>query len=73
MTVKTPIVSVKKLVRDNHSVKVHKNGGFIRKLSAGKINFFEFQRIYYLKMKVLPPSDPNGIDKGPGDLARHGA
>lgn len=74
MKVKTPILSVRKLVRDNHSVKFHKNGGFIHNLTTGKkINFFEFQGVYYLKMKILPPSDLSGIDKGPGDFGRHGA
>ena len=43
MKVNTPILSVRKLVRDNHPMKFHKNGNFIHDLTTGKkIGFFEF-------------------------------
>ena len=60
MNVKVPILSVRKLVRDNHNVWFEKHGGYILNLNTGeKIPFFEFQGVYYLKMKMLPPDFPS--------------
>ena len=57
MKVKVPILSVRKLVRDNHLVRFNKGGGYIKNTLTGeRIPFFEFQGVYYLKYKVLPPS-----------------
>ena len=53
MKVKTPILSVRQLVRDGHEVYINSNGGWIKNLENGKIiHFFEFQGVYYLKMKI---------------------
>ena len=59
MKVKVPILSVRRLVHDKHSVRFRREGGYIRNLRTGeKIPFFEFQGVYYLKMKIVPPSKP---------------
>ena len=56
MKVKVPILSVRKLVRDRHDVRFHDGGGYIKCLRTGqRIPFFEYQGIYYLKMKFTPP------------------
>ena len=58
MKVKVPIRSVRKLVQDNHNVWFEKHGGYILNLLTNeKLPFFEFQGVYYLKMKILPPPD----------------
>ena len=55
MKVKVPILSVRKLVRDRHSVRFHDGGGYIRCLRTNqRIPFFEYQGVYYLKMKFTP-------------------
>ena len=57
MKVKTPILSVRQLTRDGHEVYINQNGGWIKNLENGKmISFFEFQGVYYLKMKIAPPA-----------------
>ena len=57
MNVKVPILSVRKLVKDQHQVRFIENGGYIKNLRNGdRIPFFEFQGVYYLIMKILPPS-----------------
>ena len=57
MKVKTPILSVRQLTRDGHEVYINQNGGWIKNLENGKmISFFEFQGVYYLKMKIAPPT-----------------
>ena len=68
MNVKVPILSVRKLVRDNHNVKFRKNGGYILNLSTGeRIPFFAFQGVYYLKMNFSPPADhfPTSLEQEP--------
>ena len=56
MDVKVPILSVRKLVRDKHSVRFHEDGGYIRNLITGeKLPFFEHMGVYYLIMKIEPP------------------
>ena len=55
MKVKVPILSVRKLVRDSHSVRFHDGGGYIRCLRTNqRIPFFDHQGVYYLKMKFTP-------------------
>ena len=62
MKVTVPILSVRKLVRDNHNVWFEKHGGYILNLTTGeKIPFFEFQGVYYLKMKILPPDTSSSV------------
>ena len=56
MPVKVPILSVRKLVKDQHHVRFHEQGGYIKCLRTGaRIPFFEHQGVYYLKMRFLPP------------------
>jgi hypothetical protein len=56
MKVKVPILSVRKLVRDQHSVRFQDDGGYIKNLQTGdKIPFFEHMGVYYLIMKIPPP------------------
>ena len=63
MPVKVPILSVRKLVRggqnsDRHHVRFLENGGYIKNLRTGqRLPFFEYQGVYYLKMKIAPPSN----------------
>ena len=58
MDVKVPIISVRKLVRDNHNVRFRRQGGYILNLQTrAKIPFFEYQGVYYLKMKCSQPSE----------------
>ena len=64
MSVKVPIVSVRKLVRDAHNVFFQRYGGFIKNLVTGaKIPFFEYQGVYYMKYKIdqsgTPPPEPS--------------
>ena len=57
MKVKTPILAVKQLVRDGREVCNNSTGGWIKNLENGKIiHFFEFQGVYYLKMKIAQPN-----------------
>ena len=68
MDVKVPILSVRKLVRDNHNVKFNKHGGYIVNLATReRIPFFAFQGVYYLKMKFSPPENhvPSSLDAEP--------
>ena len=60
MDVKVPILSVRKLVQDGHNVRITRKGGHLHNLRTGdKIPFFEFQGVYYLKMKVNNPNETN--------------
>ena len=57
MKVKVPILSVQRLVHDHHNVRFKKGGGYIKNLLTGeRIPIFEYQGVYYLKMKILPPT-----------------
>ena len=56
MKVKVPMLSVRKLVHDRHTVRFQENGGYIKQLQTGvKIPFFEHMGVYYLTMKIKPP------------------
>ena len=58
MKVKVPILSVRKLVRDKHHVKIRDGGGYIKNLrTSQRIPLFEHQGVYYFKMKILPPTE----------------
>ena len=71
MQVRTPILSVRKLVRDNHEIYIKKGGGSIRHTTNGKqIKFFEHAGVYCLKLKITPPID--GKDNSNG-FGRQGA
>ena len=63
MKVKVPILSVRRLVHDNHEVSIGRDGGFLHNLrNDDKIPFFEHQGVYYLKMKIHRPSDAQVSD-----------
>ena len=67
MRVRTPILSVRKLVRDDHEIYIKRGGGNIRNTTSGKqIKFFEHAGVYYLKLKITPPVDSNGNNNGFG-------
>ena len=52
MNVKVPILSVRKLVRDNHNVEFSWQGGDILNLhTRARTPFFGHQGVDYLKMK----------------------
>ena len=64
--VSTPILSVRKLVRDGNEVHIDKRGGHIRNLATGKsMKVHNFQGVYYLRMKVTSGTD-NGSNHQPG-------
>ena len=53
MKVSTPILSVRKLVKDGNDVYINKQGGYIMHLATGKkMRIFNFQGVYYLRMKI---------------------
>ena len=67
MPIRTPILSVRKLVRDDHEIYIKRGGGSIRNTTNGKqIKFFEHASVYYLKLKITPPvnSKDNNIGFG---------
>ena len=71
MRVKTPTLGVRQLVRDNNEVQFRRHGGFIQNLVSGKkINFFEYQGVCFMKLKIQPPNDQNNIHQ---DFHRLGA
>ena len=53
MDVNTPIISVRKLVKDGYEIFICKGGGFIRHSTTGKLLYFmEHQGVYYMKLKI---------------------
>ena len=59
MGVKVPILSVRRLCRDNNNLNVgfsHKGGYIYNMVTKERIEIFEFQGVYFVKMKILPPS-----------------
>lgn len=72
MKVSTPILSVRKLVKDGNDVYINKHGGYIIHLETGKkMRIYNFQGVYYLRMKVTsgkssnPPPKPDFHRPGP--------
>ena len=54
MKVSTPILSVRKLVKYGNDFYLNKQGGYILNLATGKkMKVYNFQGVYYLRMKVL--------------------
>ena len=67
MRVRTRILSVCKLVRNDHEIYIKRGGGSIRNTTSGKqTKFFEHAGVYYLKLKITPPVDGNGNNNGFG-------
>ena len=53
MDVNTPIISVRKLVKDGYDIFICEGGGFIRHMATGKrLYFLEHQGVYYIKLKI---------------------
>ena len=53
MDVNTPILSVRRMVKDGYIVYVGEDGGFIQHVQTGKkMHFFEHQGVYYMKLKI---------------------
>ena len=70
MKVKVPILSVRQLVKDHNRVAFEDDGGYIHNKSTGKrIRFFEYQGVYYMKMKLktLQPSKQDMDFARPGN------
>ena len=70
MRVKTPILSVRQLVRDDNEVRFRRHKGFIPNLVSGEINVFEYQGVYVMKLKIQQPNDQNNSKQ---DVHRQGA
>ena len=76
--VKVPILSVRRLCKDGNYCVIHKKGGFIFNEATGKrIKFMELNGVYYMRLKVVAPSDQQpdepAIDAPPQPFARQGA
>ena len=72
MKVKCPILSVRKVCRDGHEVRIHRRGGVIKNITNGKeIDFFEHRGVYYIKLKIKKPVTP--VPKPDAGFARQGA
>ena len=58
--VDVPILSVKKLTQCGHEVRFYEHGGEIIHLKTGhRTRFAARDGVYYLKMKVLDPPEPD--------------
>lgn len=69
MKVKSPMLSMHKICRDGHEVRIHGQGGVIRNNGNGKeIQFFENRGVYYVKLKIKKP-----VPMPEADLTRQGA
>ena len=67
MRAHTPLLSVRKQVRDDHEIYIKRGGGSTRKTTSGKqIKFFKHAGVYYLKVKTTPPVDSEGNNNGVG-------
>jgi hypothetical protein len=58
MDVKVPILSVRRLCRDNNNLNVgfsHKGGYIYNMVTKERIEILEYQGVYFVKMKILPP------------------
>ena len=72
MKVSTPILSVRKLVKDGNDVYINKHGGYIIHLATGKkMRIYNFQGVWYVRMKItsgkssVPPHKPDVHRPGP--------
>lgn len=53
MNVTTPIISVRKLVKDGFEIYICDGGGFIRHAETCELlDFMEHQGVYYMKLKI---------------------
>lgn len=67
----TPVLSVRKIVRNGNHVKMYRGGGYVKNETTGKrLCFAERQGVYFIKLKILD-LDTNGVDKD-SDSVRQG-
>ena len=67
MHVRTPILSVRKAVRDDHEMYIKRSGGSIKNTVNGKqIKFFEHAGVYYIRLNFTPAVDSNNDNSGVG-------
>ena len=57
--VTTPILSVRKLVKKGHQVQFRRGGGAIVAAGGQRMEFVERGGVYYIKMKIRPPTPAN--------------
>ena len=61
MKVEMPILSVRKIVKKNNRVCFQDGGGYIRNQTSGRrIRFYEFEGVYFLKLRTDQPSSDTG-------------
>ena len=69
MQVEMPILSMRKIVKKSNRVCFENGGGHIRNKQTGRrIRFYEFEGVYFLKLKMHSPSS----DTGQSDFHRPG-
>jgi len=57
METELPILSVRKMVKNENDVKFEEGGGFIRNRRSGRVlRFFEHEGVYFIKLKVKDPA-----------------
>ena len=62
MKVKCPILSVLRLAKDGNDVYITKHGGHVIDTISGKrLDCFEHNGVYYMKIKLDPPSHPEKL------------
>ena len=59
-----PILSVRKHVGRNHRCRIKSGGGYFRhNITKKKTRFIEKEGVYFMRMKVVGPSNPDKDDK----------
>jgi hypothetical protein len=62
-----PILSVRKMVKQDNTVRFKNGGGTIRNRKTGRIvHFYEHEGVYFIKLKL---TDPSLLDLSPADSA----
>ena len=74
METELPILSVRKMVKNDHDVVFEDHGGSIRNRKTGKtIRLFEHEGVYFVKFKVKDPDSVNTIVGNNQGFHRQGA
>ena len=59
LPVECPVISVRRICRKKNKVVFELGGGHIYNAETGKkLYFVEKNSVYFIKVKMLPPSDP---------------
>ena len=70
ISIDTPVISVRSIVRHGSHVKTMKHGGYIKNKSTGKrLPFVVRQGVYFIKLILLDPDDDDDNTKA-SDFAR---